>query len=364
MKIWIENPFDNLPIEGFRAQRYWLMAEAFRKAGHEVTLWTSDFNHTTKRKRVVVKGKGEDEGFSIRFVPTIPYHKNVSIKRIISHLFYAARWRRMGAEALAETSEPDVIILSSPPIMTGLAALHFKKLCGAKVVLDIMDLWPETFERVASKWILWPIKKITDFIRKRADLVTSVAEAYPGKTFYHGIELCATEEERADSESLRVVYIGNLGVTYDLKTVVEAIKRIKGATVKIAGQGAGAKDLGDEYVGYLGKEELERLLAHSDIGVIPMAPESCVGVPYKFADYAKAGLAIVSSLSGESSKLMKRYGAGEEYVPHDVDSLVKAIERLRPRLKEARASSRKMAEEVLDSKKIYADYVKYVAEMV
>ena len=37
MTVWIENPFDNLPAEGFRPQRYWLMAEAFAKAGHDVT---------------------------------------------------------------------------------------------------------------------------------------------------------------------------------------------------------------------------------------------------------------------------------------------------------------------------------------
>ena len=28
MRVWLENPFDNLPLEGFRPQRYWLLAEA------------------------------------------------------------------------------------------------------------------------------------------------------------------------------------------------------------------------------------------------------------------------------------------------------------------------------------------------
>ena len=53
MRVWIENPFDNLPSEGFRPQRFWLMARAFAAAGHDVTLWTSDFNHTTKKARIV-----------------------------------------------------------------------------------------------------------------------------------------------------------------------------------------------------------------------------------------------------------------------------------------------------------------------
>ena len=45
MTVWIQNPFDNLPQEGFRKQRYWLMAEAFVRAGHDVVYWTSDFSH-------------------------------------------------------------------------------------------------------------------------------------------------------------------------------------------------------------------------------------------------------------------------------------------------------------------------------
>ena len=32
MTVWIQNPFDNLPCEGYRKQRYWLMAEAFARA--------------------------------------------------------------------------------------------------------------------------------------------------------------------------------------------------------------------------------------------------------------------------------------------------------------------------------------------
>ena len=42
MTVWIQNPFDNLPCEGYRKQRYWLMAEAFARAGHSVVLGQVD----------------------------------------------------------------------------------------------------------------------------------------------------------------------------------------------------------------------------------------------------------------------------------------------------------------------------------
>ncbi len=97
MRVWIENPFDNLPLEGFRPQRYWLMAEAFARAGHEATLWTADFNHTTKTRRAIA---GEPPDFALRLVHEPPYSANVSLGRMISHWRYSREWSRL-AQALS-----------------------------------------------------------------------------------------------------------------------------------------------------------------------------------------------------------------------------------------------------------------------
>lgn len=149
---------------------------------------------------------------------------------------------------------------------------------------------------------------------------------------------------------MKIVYIGNTGVTYDLETAKKAVAQLEDATFEIAGPG----------YRYLNREELEEFLAEADVGLVPMAPESCVGVPYKFADYAKAGLAIVSSLGGESGALLRKYGAGAEYQPHDVKSLVAALEGIRPNLAEIKANSRRMAECEFDAHEIYRRYVEYV----
>lgn len=168
---------------------------------------------------------------------------------------------------------------------------------------------------------------------------------------------------------MKLVYIGNLGVTYDLKTVIKAVGKIEGAKLKIAGEGVQAPMIAEkaaesngkiEYLGYLGKEDVEKLLSKSDIGIIPMSPESCVGIPYKLADYAASGLAIVSSLGGESAELLRKYGAGEEYTPHDAKSLVEALERINARLADAKKNARLLAKEELDAEKIYAAFVQKV----
>ena len=76
MKVWIINPFDNLPVEGYRPQRYWLMAEEFSAAGHDVVLWTQNWSHAKKLKREELPSFSS---FELKYVSVPGYSKNISI---------------------------------------------------------------------------------------------------------------------------------------------------------------------------------------------------------------------------------------------------------------------------------------------
>ena len=101
MTVWIQNPFDNLPCEGYRKQRYWLMAEAFARAGHSVVLWTSDFSHGAKAPRQILDSDlAQRCGFTLRLIPTRPYAHNVGLARVLSHRAYARTWLRLALSPL------------------------------------------------------------------------------------------------------------------------------------------------------------------------------------------------------------------------------------------------------------------------
>ncbi len=381
MRVWIENPFDNLPEEGFRPQRYWLMADAFARAGHEVVLWTADFNHTTKARRAV--SHETPRSFALEFVHEPPYARNVSPGRMFSHWRYAREWRRRAAAYALEHGAPDAIVASTPPLSACAAARKLARRFGAKFVVDVMDAWPETFERVAPRWALWPLRAMARANYLGADIVTVVADRYEElvrsygfrgeiRRFYHGIDLGGAVARRASAAGggrLRLAYAGNLGRTYDLLTAVRALAELPDATLDIAGLGDGADEISrlasglgvDSRVkmrGYLDKDELAGLLSECDAGLVPMAEDSCVGVPYKFCDYAKAGLAIVSSLGGESAKLLAKYRAGATYRPSDPASLVRVLRSIDAA--ECGANARRMAELELDAAAIYDSYVRLV----
>ena len=386
MVVWIQNPFDSLPQEGSRKMRYWLLAEAFARAGHRVTLWTSDFSHATKRRRACAKcGAGAVEksrsgevgkcGFEVRFIPTLPYSRNVSLARVRSHRASAAEWMRLAQDP--SLARPDLVVASIPTISGAVAAREIARRCGARVAVDVMDAWPESFERLAPHGLRWaarlaltPLRRAAHRVYRDADRVTGVCARYRELTgradyrlAYHGIELekvapTSQPHNLSTSHPLRLVYAGNLGRTYDLATVVKAVVSDPRLTLDVAGFGAfksGCPRV--RFHGLLAETALQALLASCDVGVVPMPPDSWVGVPYKFCDYARAGLKIVSSLGGESSALLARYRCGATYRVGDAASLAEAlaaVEALPPGV------SRRMCEAEFDAEKIYDDLVTFL----
>ena len=134
MRVWINNPFDFLPGEGARLQRYGLLCQALAQAGHQVVWWTSDWNHLEKARREVLKFESSKAlklkekletgnlkldhptsniehrtsnvehrigagGVEIRLIKTLPYFKNVGLRRLLSHWLYAKRWERMSCSS-------------------------------------------------------------------------------------------------------------------------------------------------------------------------------------------------------------------------------------------------------------------------
>lgn len=339
MTVWIHSPFDNLPQEGFRSQRYWLMAEAFARLGDKVVYWTSDFNHGTKAKRRLTKAV--DSAVELKLIPAPRYRRNVSLKRVFSHLVYARRLKR------SLFGKPDLIVSATPTLGGACVLLDYARKVGARFVVDIQDAWPETFGRLGiPRWMLWPMYRAARRLYREADFVTGVSERYREiskradyRVFYHGITPITPTPTNTPTNSRSLVYVGNLGAGYDLKTVLKALLADESLTLDIAGKGPREGELvssvrelglGDRvrFHGYLEADALRELLARSDVGVIPMRDDSWVGLPYKLGDYLAAGLPVVSSLHGECGELLVREGAGVTYDWGSSASLAEALARL------------------------------------
>ena len=388
MNVWIANPFDNLPPEGMRPQRYWLMARAFAAAGHRVAYWSADFSHAHKRPRDRAMEGEYDGGIRLRLSREPAYPRNICLKRLWSHWRFSRAWLRDATEEAGRqdgAARPDVLIVSSPPLSLGAAARAFCRRTGAKLVVDIQDAWPETFRRVVPGFLLAPLEVAARRNVLAADAVTAVSEVYlemarkrgakcPMHLCRHGIDLAAAAPDPAASPKerdpgvFRLAYAGNMSRSYDLATAVRAVIAMPDLSLDLAGTGpdepalrnlaAGCERI--RFHGYLGETGLRNLLSACDAGVVPMFGDSLVQVPGKLADYAAAALPVVYSLGGETDGLLSHHGAGCRYEAGDMESFAAAVRKIRGVPKSA---AQALAVE-FDAAKLYNLYVRFIAEQV
>ncbi|MFN7812623.1 MAG: glycosyltransferase [Planctomycetia bacterium] len=422
LTVWLVNPFDDVPGEGLPPLRYWTLARILAARGHDVTWWTADWSHSRKATRTVDPGIREDEGFAVRPVPVRPYMKNVSLARLRSHADFGRAFERLANAAIAdgEMERPDIVLASLPPLEGIEAAARLARRADATFVVDLMDLWPETFERLVPgpEFISRPLGRLLcgGMYRRRAavlaaaDGVAAATHTYadvalrdvsadlPRHICYVGayVEEFAPPPRLIDPvpfaaggpaaattfEPIRCVYSGSLGTGQDLHALVAAARALSAAgtrgVIHVAGPGplepmlrsAAASLRGScELVvhGLLPRADYVALLAGCDVGLVLVKPESLVAVPYKACDYAAAGLALVNSLPGELADLIATHEAGVHYVAGDGGSLAGAITTLatdRRRLLAMRHAARRLAVAAFDRDRTYprfADWLETLA---
>lgn len=422
LTIWIVNPFDDVPGEGLPPLRYWSLARILAARGHDVTWWSATWSHRRKARRDVPLGIRDDEHFAVRLVAVRPYGKNVSLARIGSHRDFGRTFERLANEGVAsgQLDRPDVILASLPPLEGPEAAERLAKRLDALFICDVMDAWPETFERLlpGPKWlrrivaplVLGGMERRRNAVLAAADALSAASRAYldlarekraaggatadvPTHACYHGAylqefheppRLSPTEIDASrgagpgSMQPVACVYAGTLEAGQDLDTLIAACRLLASAgteaEIHVAGTGAFEQRLRTAAAGLrgacrltvhglLGRRDYVGLLGRADVGLVLVKPDSLVAMPYKAGDYAAAGLAIVNSLPGELERLVAEYAAGLTYAAGDAASLARAIATFatdRRRLSDCRQASRRLAEAEFDREKTYLEFAKWI----
>ena len=367
MNIWLCNPFDNLEEEGARPQRYALLSAELARRGHDVVWWTSSFSHARKTSRKAPDGTrlapayDNANGVAMRLLEAPPYSRNVSLQRVLSHRAFARKWlvAAFGAVSARELRRPALSVTSLPPLATHEAARALRDAFGCRLAVDVQDAWPEAFEgllpfptplrRLLSGILFRGARRVARRAYLTADCITAVGGEYietarkygataPMAVFRLGIADVVDGVQTAPDGPLRLAYGGNMGATYDLATLVAAVRsldRERPGTVRLdlAGTGPAEASLRRQaagcgaivFHGFLNRREYEDLLRQSEVGVVPMFAKSHVALPNKLADYAASGLAILNCLPGESAELVASSQAGANYSAGNVAELANAI---------------------------------------
>ena len=401
LRIWIFNPFDEVPGEG-HSQRYSTLAQELAQAGHEVVWWSSDWSHRRKTRRALDPAS-QPESYQLRLVKTLHYSKNVSLRRLWSHSRFGSTLRREAVRAIrsGELAAPDIILASSPPLEGPVAALKIKQQFHCRVITDLMDLWPKTLLQAFPGWfkplgvvVLWPYYRMLRRACQQSDALCAQSESFAALARSYTTQaqpyvcylgaLSAAHRTSADpataprtsgssAPALRLLCLGAMGQGNDLATILAAVELLAndGHSVECVFVGDGEKRAqlqarqvpGVRFTGYLQGDALAAELCQADLGIIPFFPDSGVAIPYKAGDYLAYGLPMLSTLGGELAELMQRYQCGLTYTHSNPESLAAVIREYlndpqRIRIESAGAKACFAAH--FDHSKTYPEFAKWI----
>lgn len=381
-----------------RPFRAGMLAQALVAAGHRVTWWTSNFNHTTKTFRfdtTDVEVRSID-GVEFRFLYGRRYRRNISFARI----GHQREMARQLTRDLPKVDDVDVFFVGIP--IHELADVIRREAPSAAMVLDVRDKWPDLLVTALPR-LMRPIGRLAllrEFRSARANFrhargIVGVSRDYVEFGLHYAGRQAAEFDRvfpighpsvgekraaRSTAGPLRLVFGGAFGASVDLDTIISAVQRVDarrpGAVhLVIAGDGDQGSRLrasvtpGDpiEFVGWLAPSELRALVRDSDVGVLPYRATIAETMPNKLFEYLAWGMPLLSSLTGDGAAVVAEHDLGETYRAGDVGDATACIERLidaMDRLPAAGDRGVAVFDGAFSEQQIYPDLVNFLESVV
>ncbi len=361
-RVWLVNPYDDLPWEGYRRGRYEWLAQTLASLGAEVTWWTSNFSHFDKRCR---KPQPEELNLPYRLVqiPTRPYRNNVGLARVLNQRGYARGLLKTTLHG--DETRPDIILASLPPIESAYVVCKLAKAYGSQLVIDVQDLWPDAFYLLLPRPLKPLIKLVSLPFRMQVRTALTCAELVLGNS-----KMCTDWAEKIAGQSLNmmvvplapdlaclrslpppdpskrrppderwITYCGALGLSFDFDVILEAAKQlvnqVAGIRFLVIGEGPkkrmidrSLKGLPDgliQFTGGLSYEVAMGMVAQSEVALNTLVPGAPQAVSKKLFDYIGLGVPIVNSAEGEAWKFVNDHKIGLNYAAGNPQSLSESI---------------------------------------
>ena len=321
MKAVIVNCFDTYQ------HRADMVANVLRGAGFSVVQYRADFSHRDK-----APCRADDP--AVRWIHVSPYRRNLSLRRLLSHLGFARR----SVRALRQEQDVTLVWALVPP-NTLVRSLARQKAAGDawKLVFDVMDLWPESFP--LQRWKKTPPMRLWRGLRDRwlgqADLIATecdlfrkaLADAAPSVPMHRLYEarpaLPQLPAPALSEAEFSFCYLGSMNHILDLdamETVLCQAGTVRPVILHLIGggerkqellsraQAAGARIIDHGLV--YDPAEKAKIFSQCHAGLNLMKPGVCVGLTMKSADYLAAGLPLINNIPGDTWDAVEREKIG------------------------------------------------------
>lgn len=341
------------------------LAERFTRRGHDVTVLTAMPNYPTGRIHPGYGGLRRSERINgTRIVRTFIYptqHADFP-RRLANYLSFTISSALLGGRGLGR---PDFLLVESPPLFLGLVGAWLSRRTGARMIINVSDLWPASVvhlgklrpgsraHKLTVRLERYCYRHATLVTGQSNEIVSDIAARYPERETYHlsnGVDIDRFQPARATPEVRAAlaprdrcvaVYAGLHGLAQGLDAVVRvaaALPTNVPLDVIFVGDGPEkrslqdqARALGTRRVRFLKPRphaEVPAILAAADIVLVPLGLRLPGAVPSKLYEAMGSGRAVVLVADGEPARIVRTHEAGLVVPPGDGAGLAAALQRL------------------------------------
>ena len=337
-KLFVIGPTESLLTK--RGDRFPAFAKFAVAEGFSVTFLTSNFDHAEKRwfSSDEIAHAKSSAPYNLRVFRVLGYFSNVSARRVISNFlfslccfFYLVCRYRSG----------DTIFIPSRPVEIIFFSSLIGRLRGAKVVVDIQDIWPDMLisnsyrkRKIFEIYCNFYLKRSLPYIKR----YINVAPAFVGWLQRYSSSATSTfvplgydstrwgevvDESEYKSEShvrLRIGCVAMLQKQIDVLPFVKAIRGMENVELVIIGedgQGERYHEVSEwltghqvtnvRFLGRLSRDRVVKELSSCNVGLVPMISNS---IPNKVFDYIGAGLPQIVLGDNDAAELIVQNGLG------------------------------------------------------
>ena len=248
-----------------------------------------------------------------------------------------------------------IIVFGTSPITTAIIGIILSAFTNSKVVLWVLDLWPEVLtdlNLLKNNILKFILTKIVKFIYQNSDIVLCQSEAFVSKIktkskkiiFYTWPEEIGYKKikRKEKSDTLNIVFAGNIGQAQNLQTVIKAARLLKNADVHWHFIGGGrfkgtiikySKEFDLNKVKFYEHQKLKNMKKFfniADVLLLSLIKGKATSntIPGKFQTYLLLKKPILCHADGIVEKYVKQFQLGLTSDPNSTKQLVDNIYKL------------------------------------
>lgn len=370
MNILLINHYAGSVEMGMEFRPYYFAREWVRM-GHKVHIVAADYSHLrTANPKVARDFQTETiDGIYYHWVKAGRYEGNGVRRALTMFRFVGKLW--LSAKRIAKAWKPDVVITSSTYPLDTYAGQRIARMCGARLIHEVHDMWPLTLTELGgmSRWhpFVMAVQAAENSAYRNSDFVVSllpsakdymVRHGMKPEKFVHipnGVVLGDWENPQELPEEHRRIlgrlkeegkfiagYFGGHAQSNALDILLDAAKETDDSHIQFVMVGNGvekqrlvrrARQENIENVIFLppvSKQAVPNLLAYFDCSVMCAAdsPLYRFGISFnKLYDSMMAGKPVICAIRTPES-IVRKYKCGISVRPQDTDKIAKALEKV------------------------------------